>query len=238
MTAFRSHNGPAASAYDDAPPASQGGAARTLIVTDERAAEVLTDPTTLRQIAPFLGRTLSVGEAARETGEKANTTLKRVQRFEQLGLLEVAEAVPRAGRAVKRYRSTADVFFVPFEATHAESLEAALAERDAYWERLLRRNVVRGRREALGDWGTRFYRDERGHLQVQTAVTPEANATTLDADAPATLSLWRDQLQLDFADAKELQREMFALVQRYQRRSGAQRYLVRMGLAPVLDARA
>ncbi len=238
MTAFRSHNGPAASAYDDVPPASQGGAARTLIVTDERAAEVLTDPTTLRQIAPFLGRTLSVGEAARETGEKANTTLKRVQRFEQLGLLEVAEAVPRAGRAVKRYRSTADVFFVPFEATHAESLEAALAERDAYWERLLRRNVVRGRREALGDWGTRFYRDERGHLQVQTAVTPEANATTLDADAPATLSLWRDQLQLDFADAKELQREMFALVQRYQRRSGAQRYLVRMGLAPVLDARA
>ncbi len=238
MTAFRSHSGPAASAYDDAPPASHGGAARTLIVTDERAAEVLTDPTTLRQIAPFLGRTLSVGEAARETGEKANTTLKRVQRFEQLGLLEVAEAVPRAGRAVKRYRSTADVFFVPFEATHAESLEAALAERDAYWERLLRRNVVRGRREALGDWGTRFYRDERGHLQVQTAVTPEANATTLDADAPATLSLWRDQLQLDFADAKELQREMFALVQRYQRRSGAQRYLVRMGLAPVLDAPA
>jgi len=238
MTAFRSHNGPAASAYDDAPPASHGGAARTLIVTDERAAEVLTDPTTLRQIAPFLGRTLSVGEAARETGEKANTTLKRVQRFEQLGLLEVAEAVPRAGRAVKRYRSTADVFFVPFEATHAESLEAALAERDAYWERLLRRNVVRGRREALGDWGTRFYRDERGHLQVQTAVTPEANATTLDADAPATLSLWRDQLQLDFADAKELQREMFARAERYQRRSGAQRYLVRMGLAPVLDAPA
>lgn len=80
MTALRSHRSPATSTYDDAPPASHGGAARTLIVTDERAAEALTDPTTLRQVAPFLGRTLSVGEAAKEVGEKPNTTLRRVQR--------------------------------------------------------------------------------------------------------------------------------------------------------------
>src|SRR5690606_27537782 len=123
-------------------------------------------------------------------------TLKRVRRFVELGLIEVVEEVGRAGRPIKLYRTVADVFFVPFEATHAESLEAALAERDAYWERLLRRNVVRGRLEALGTWGTRYYRDDRGRLQVQTAVTPEANATTLDSEAPAVLSLWRDQLML------------------------------------------
>lgn len=208
---------------------------RTLIVTDQRAADALTNTTSLRHLVPFLGRSLSVSDAARETGEKANTTLKRVQRFVDMGLLEVVDAQPRAGRPMKLYRSTAEVFFVPFEVTHSESLETALAERDAYWERLLRRNVVRGRREALGEWGTRFYRDARGRLQVQTAVTPDANASTLDGDAPATLSLWRDQLQLDFADAKELQREMFSLVQRYQRRTGAQRYVVRMGLAPILE---
>ncbi len=221
------------------PPADAGAPApearRTLIVTNTAAAEALTDPTTLRHLAPFLGRTASVSEAARESGEKANTTLKRVQRFLDLGLLEVAGERKRAGRPIRLYRTVADVFFVPFEATHSESLEAALAERDAYWERMLRRNVVRTRSERLGTWGTRFYRDTRGRLQVQTAVTPDANATTLDADAPAVLSLWRDQLMLDFADAKELQREMFDLVQRYQKRSGSQRYLVRMGLAPVLE---
>jgi len=225
---------PSFAAVDDA---DEGriGAGRTLMVTAGDAAEALTDPKTLRHLAPFLGRTASVSEAARESGEKPNTTLKRVQRFLELGLLEVVGERKRAGRPVKLYRTVADVFFVPFEATHAESLEAALAERDAYWEAMLRRNVVRARRERLGTWGTRFYRDARGRLQVQTAVTPDVNATTLDPDGPAVLSLWRDQLTLDFADAKELQREMFALVQRYNKRQGSQRYLVRMGLAPVLD---
>lgn len=177
---------------------------------------------------------MSVSQAAMATGEKPNTTYRRVRRFVELDLLEVVAEQPRAGRATKLYRTVADIFFVPFEATHAESLEAALAERDQYWERLLRRNVVSGRRESLGSWGTRFYRDARGRLQVQTALSPEANATTLDDDAPAVLSLWRDQVMLDFSDAKELQREMFALVQRYQQRRGAQRYVVRMGMAPVL----
>jgi hypothetical protein len=217
----------------DAPASS-----RSLTVRDRRAAEALVDPTTLRHLAPFLGRDRSVAEAARETGEKPNTTLRRVRRFVAMGLLRVWREVPRAGRPVKRYRAVADVFFVPFDATGAESLEAALAERDAYWERLLRRNVVRGRMEALGTWGTRVYRDARGRLQVQTAVRPDVNATTLDPGAPAVLSLWRDALMLDFEDAKALQREMFALMQRYQQRTGAQRYVVRMGLAPVLTEEA
>jgi len=231
-----SRSRPALKPPADAGAPAEGAPARlTRIVSDPAAAEALTDQTTLRHLAPFLGRTLSVSEAARETGEKANTTLKRVQRFLELGLLEVVGERKRAGRPIKLYRTVADVFFVPFEATHAESLEAALAERDAYWERLLRRNVVRTRSERLGTWGTRFYRDARGRVQVQTAVTPDANATTLAPDAPAVLSLWRDQLTLDFEDAKALQREMFALVQRYQQKRGSQRYLVRMGLAPVLE---
>lgn len=204
------------------------------IVGSGPAADALTNPTSLRYLAPFLGRTLSVGEAARESGAKPNTTLRRVQRFVELGLLEVVGERKRAGRPIKLYRTVADIFFVPFEATHAESLEAALKERDAYWEKLLRRNVVRARAESIGTWGTRFYRDSRGRLQVQTAVTPDANVTTLHPEGPAALSLWRDQLMLDFADAKALQREMFELVRRYQRLSGSQRYVVRMGLAPVV----
>ncbi|MEJ2288110.1 MAG: ArsR family transcriptional regulator [Deinococcales bacterium] len=205
------------------------------VVRDPAAAELLMNPTTLRQLAPFLGEARSVTEAAADSGDLPNTVLKRVERFLAAGLLQVAETVPRRGRPIKRYRTSADLFFVPFEVTAAESLEASLAERDAYWERLLRRNVVRARMEALGTWGTRVYRDARGRLQVQTAVTPEANATTLDAGAPAVLSSWRDSVMLDFEDAKALQREMFELLMRYEQKRGAQRYIVRLGLAPVLD---
>ncbi len=204
------------------------------IVKAGAAADVLMDPRALRHLAPFLGRELTIGQAAAESGEKPNTTLARARRYLELGLLEVTGAVRRNGRPMKLYRTVADVFFVPFEATRSDSLEAALAERDSYWEALLRRNVVKSRLESFGNWGTRIYRDERGRLQVQTAVTPDANATTLHPAAPAVFSAWRDAVMLDFEDAKALQRELFELLTRYQRLNGSQRYVLRLAMAPVL----
>ena len=204
-----------------------------LTVHDPKAAAILTNPHTLRQLEPFLAREITIKEAAGEMGEKPNTVLLRVRRFLKLGLLEVVREEPRQGRAVKVYRSTADGFFVPFEVTSAESLEAALAERDAYWQELLQHNVVRSRLEKAETYGTRIYRDPRGRLQVQMAVTPEQNYTTLAPDDPAVLSAWRDAVYLDFEDAKTLQREMFSLLKRYQQKRGAQRYIVRLGLAPM-----
>lgn len=206
------------------------------IVNEGAAADVLMDPRALRHLAPFLGRDLTIGQAAAESNEKPNTTLTRVRRYLELGLLTITGEVQRRGRPMKLYRTVADVFFVPFEATRSDSLEAALAERDSYWESLLRRNVVKSRLESFGNWGTRIYRDERGRLQVQTAVTPDANATTLQPDAPAVFSAWRDAVMLDFDDAKALQRELFELLTRYQRLNGSQRYVLRLAMAPVLVA--
>jgi predicted AAA+ superfamily ATPase len=204
-----------------------------LQVLDREAADALTNPNTLKHLAPFLGKACSVSQAARETSSKPNTVLKRVQVFLDLGLLEVVEVVARHGRGIKLYRTTADSYFIPFHITSAETLESALAEKDAYWERLLRKNVVRTRLEAVGTWGTRIYRDARDRLQVQMAVTPDKNATTLDPGGPAVVSAWRDSLYLDFDEAKLLQRELFELIKRYQRKRGAQRYVLRLGLAPL-----
>ena len=202
------------------------------IITEAKAADTLLNPLTLRQLEPFFAPK-SIVEAARETGEKANTVLSRVRRFIGLGLLEVASEQKRAGRSVKHYKTVAEVFFVPFEATTSESLERMMAARDSYWENLLRTGVVAARREEVGSWGTRIYRDTRGRLQVQTAVTPDSNYTMLGGGHPAVLSAWRDSVYLDFADAKALQQEMFALLQRYHQKQGAQRYIVRLGMAPV-----
>lgn len=204
------------------------------IITRAKAADALLNPISLRQLEPFF-TVKTVSEAAEETGEKPNTVLARVRRFVNLGLLSVAREEKRAGRAIKVYQTTAETFFVPFEATSAESLTRMLAERDSYWEELLRQGVVRARAEDVGTWGTRIYKDERGRLQVQTAVTPERNYTMLDSGRPAVLSAWRDSVYLDYEDAKMLQTEMFALLKRYQQKRGAQRYIVRLGLAPVTD---
>src|SRR5690606_26192893 len=105
--------------------------ATVMVVTDPIAAKAILDPDTRLYLAPFIGRAASISQAASGSGEKENTTLKRVRRFVELGLLEVVAELPRAGRPIKLYRSVAEVFFVPFEATGAESLEAALAERDS-----------------------------------------------------------------------------------------------------------
>lgn len=206
---------------------------RTAVVRDERQARLLLDATTRAQLAPFLGRPRSVGEAAADTGEKSNTVFRRVRRFEAAGLVEVAETVPRRGRPLRRYRAIADVFFVPFEASAAEDLEAALADREAWVASLLRRSVVRARREAIGVWGTRIYRDVRGRVQVQMAVRPDADADPPGPEGPAVLSAWRDALELDHHDAKALQRELLELLNRYQAKRGAQRYVIHLGLAPV-----
>ncbi|WMT58146.1 ArsR family transcriptional regulator [Truepera radiovictrix] len=213
--------------------------ARVRWVSGREAAAALTDPRTLRQLEPFLARECSVSQAAKETHTKPNTMLARVRRFLALGLLEVAREVPRKGRPVRLYRTVADAFFVPYEATSAESLEAAMRERDAYWEELLRANVVRARLEDAprngGNWGTRIYRDARGRLQVQAAVTPDENYTLLGPERPAALSSWRDSVYLDFEDAKALQRELFFLLKRYQQKRGAQRYILRVAMAPILE---
>jgi len=111
--------------------------------------------------------------------------------------------------------------------------EVALADREAWVSTLLRRSVVRARREAIGIWGTRIYRDDRGRVQVQMAVGPDADAQPPGRDGPAVLSAWRDAIELDYPDAKALQRELVELLARYQSKRGAQRYVLHLGLAPV-----
>lgn len=206
---------------------------RICVITQQDQADALIQPKTLRQLEPFLGRSLTITQAAKELKQKPNTVLSRVRRFVKLGLLEVSEDIKRKGRSIKKYRTTADIFFIPYEATSAESLEVALAERDSYWEDLLRKSVVKARSEDVGSWGTRIYRDERDRLQVQAAITPDKNYTMLDKSRPAVLSAWRDSVYLDFEDAKTLQSEMFELLKKYQQKQGAQRYIVRLGMAPI-----
>ena len=198
-------------------------------VHDPEAAAILTSLDEMRFLAPFLARDRTVAAVALETGEKANTVFVRVRRFLRLGLLRVVSERPRAGRAVKVYRSSADAYFVP--KALAGSVEGSGERWMDYWDRLFARALS----DAFSEdpLGVRIYRDEHGVFSTSVARDPHENVTMLEPQAPALFSMFHDDVRLDFEDAKRFQRELHELVQRYVNAGGAQRYALRLNLVPV-----
>jgi hypothetical protein len=163
----------------------------------------------------------------------------RVQRMLRLGLVYPIGERRRAGRPVRRYRAPTR-FFLPFAVLE----EADLAEMFDVMTRPLQTGLLRGLAHAVSDttwdvhdWGYTFELDDRGHISVIPLTRPGEPADRiieriLQADAPPVY-LGYVPLRLDFTKAKELQRELIELVQRYQGEHGAGTYWVGVGLAPV-----
>lgn len=91
-------------------------------VTDPAQARILTDPDRVRFLLPFLGRERTIGQAAAALGVTGNALLYRVRRMVEAGLLQVVAERPRAGRAIKVYRSIHDGYRVPMSAMHYDDL--------------------------------------------------------------------------------------------------------------------
>jgi hypothetical protein len=207
---------------------------RISVVTDPAQARVLLDPVARRYFEPFIGQERSIKQAAQEIGVKANTLLYATRRLCQLGLLQEVRQIERKGRAVRVYRSSAEVFFIAHASLDQVTVEEAIAQIDRRVETLLRANIVHARRDAYASWGFRIYRDQQGEVNINAARDANHNLDLLSADSPAAFSVWFDQLQLDFTTAKALQRDLFDLFARYRNQQGSQRYVIRFGLAPVL----
>ena len=200
-----------------------GEAVRTLLSHKQR-----------RAFLPFMLRAQSVAGAARAVGEAPNTMLKRVRRWLGYGLLCEAEPYGPGQKRYqsKRYRAAALSFFVPQQVIGRLDLEALLEQLDAHEAALMRRGQLEAVLLTLGDWGLRFTPQGDQDWSIQPARTG-LHAWRYDApDAPAIL-LETDLLDLSFADAKALQRELLALVRRYAGRAGEKQYLVRVGLSPL-----
>lgn len=128
---------------------------------DPLAGRLLSDPEWVGYLGPFLGRESSISAAARELRRPLDAVRYRVRRLLRAGLVEVVREVPRAGRAVRIYRSTADGFVVPFDVTpfadHEERLRASLASGNEVVvraaARALRASGLEGRRIRRGDDG-------------------------------------------------------------------------------------
>lgn len=202
-----------------------------MTVSAPEVVAVLTDPVRLEQLKPFIGRAVSVSEAAQQEGVNPNTMWHWVKRLEGFGLVEVASEVPRAGRAVKHYRAVADTFFVPFDASPYPTLEDALAALDGQWEHAFRKRVVRARQQVVDVWGYLISRHASGTLMLASAAAGR-EIDFLAEDAPAVLSSWSDLVYLSDEEAKALQRHLRELVAPSGPAPGKKRYVLRLGLAP------
>ncbi|MEJ2290558.1 MAG: hypothetical protein P8Y05_02435 [Deinococcales bacterium] len=209
------------------------------VVTEPTATQILLDHGRRRYLEPFMRGERSTAEAADEVGVPVKDMAYRVQRMHRIGLLHLTAEQPRAGRAVRRYRAPTS-FFVPFSVVPEPDMEEAFEN----LLRPLRARLLQGLAHAVTDtewnvhdWGYRFELNEKGRVSVVPMARPAEPSgrifeRILQADAPAVY-LSYVPLQLDFAHAKQLQRELIELVQRYQQEAGAGTYFLSVGLAPV-----
>ncbi len=201
-----------------------------------KAAAIISDPFRAVFVYAFIGRERSASDVARELGVKLSTLLYQIRCAMDAGLLRVARVERRGGSSIKYYRATANAFFVPLEHTDADSLEVLLNR----WNQSLQATYLRGFTQALlgvsPRWGVRVSRGADGRLMIAPATCPECDWDFFAPDSPVLLEGWFTDLRLNLADAKAFQAELVGLYLKYLGREGAQRYIVKVALAPMADA--
>lgn len=186
-------------------------------VEDERQARLLLDAKSQAFFRPFLARDRTVGEAAAELGCEPSVMLYRVGTFLRAGLLRVVREEPRAGRALKVYRSSHDAYLVPYERTPFATLEEAFY---AMYEESARRlaAAMAARFRARGWHGYRLYRDAFGQAWVEGA--PDAARSSdlgdlEDRDGRGGMDFALD-LHLTPGEAEALRKEVASMLRRYR----------------------
>lgn len=196
-----------------------------LEVTTSLQARLLSDPASRAFFLPFLARTRSVKAAAEEVGCPLDAMHYRVRRFLGAGLLRIVEERPRAGRAIKLYRSVADALYVPFALTPYAELEERI-RRDvlAVDERVV---AALGRAvRASGLEGRRLYRQPDGEVVVDAAGDARPRAGWRDMvlawpEHQPVAERLDGELELTHAEARELLLACQALADRYAGRDDA-----------------
>lgn len=205
---------------------------RVTRVEDASIARLLLEPKAQRVLQPFMRAERGAGQVAAELGVKINAVSYWIRRLLHAGLLLETRRAPRAGQAIRLYRASADAFFVPFQVMPTESLEAMYAQLETPSSQAFRRGLVGIMRQSQPGSGVCFSAPEG---QLTMIFTDERGQRLLNArrpDAPAAVNLI-DVLHLDFEDAKAFQHELIELYLRYANRSGGQRYMTRLGFAPI-----
>ncbi|CAM3832662.1 hypothetical protein [Deinococcus frigens] len=213
----------------------------------ERHAELLADPRVQRLLGPFFvglesksgAAGVSVAQAADALNMEARALRYWVNKLLTAGLL--CEVNSGGGRAARRYRTSAPHYFVSFAQIPRLTLDALFERAEAIPLETLHRNLLalsHGAFPGLHQWGLWVEPAVGGRIEVRVGPAERAvssvQALLREAHGPAALMCWLP-LQLDFQDAKAFQRELGDLIERYQDRRGAQPYLARIAMTPILE---
>ncbi len=177
---------------------------------------MLVRPEERRFLEPFVGRELGAAQAARELGLPVEQLAYRVRSLASKGLLRPTATVPRKGRAITLY-AAADEIRAPLELLPYEDVRGFFRLVDAGLREVFLTSVARlADRSGLEDWTVRLHRAEDGGIRLDLA--PAGGEWDPDAllaeQAPAVVLNWVP-LALTAGQAKELQRELLALLGRY-----------------------
>ena len=84
-----------------------------VVVNDPMQVDLLLNLNAMRHFAPFVRGPRTLGEAAAELSVPPSTLAYWTGRLQRVGLLEVVERRPRAGKPIPVYRATANEYRIP-----------------------------------------------------------------------------------------------------------------------------
>ncbi|WP_425145663.1 ArsR family transcriptional regulator [Deinococcus sp.] len=179
------------------------------IASAEQAALLL--DVTLRPLFGLLMNTPSTAsEVAASLGLELGRAHYRLTRLARAGVAEVTREA-RAGRALKRYR-VAPRWFVPFEVTGAETLEAFVATQIIPRMEEFVELSVRQIGASFGEWG--YWLEQHGESSILNMGGPGGAARELfRGDEPFMLNI--GTLRLAPQQASALKRRLLALLDEF-----------------------
>jgi hypothetical protein len=214
-------------------------------IKDPKQAKLLSSPESFRFFEPFLARDCTVSQAAREVKCKVDAMLYRVKTFVKTGLLNVVKTQSRRGRSVKVYRSSADEYYIPFEITPYEDVEAFFRRSRKANEKIFLPRFAKIIRQ-IGREGRKFFRDDNGEVWSSSAGGLNDTFFSLEDTEAVEQNIRRRQavaensndiLQLTDQEARDFVVELYKLWGKYKRGDKSERkpYFFEFSFVPMDD---
>jgi hypothetical protein len=196
-------------------------------ITNETTAALLLNPDLMGCLERLMAGEWTVSALSKDLGMGIGSLHYRVQQLLEHDLARVSREEKRAGRAIKHYTATASSFFVPFNLTNFETLQA-------FWWAILEpkhqvfvANLVHNaekRTVHLEGRGVIVQHIEGVGLHLQSVPRPKE---TLD-DPVSWFS--ENDFQLSHRQAQAFRLELKALIAKYKLETGPNPYVLQAGL--------
>ncbi len=214
-------------------------------IRDPEQAKLLSNPESFRYFEPFLARDCTVSRAAKELNIEIDTMLYRVKTFLKVRLLRVVRLEPRRGRPTKVYRSSAEAYYIPFEMTPFEDVEALFLSGRKANDAILVPRFAKAIRQ-LGREGRQIYRDNKGEVWTSSAGGVDDMFIGLENTTTLKQNLQRkpigenssDILKLTEKEARDFVFELYKLWGKYKKGRGKAKrksYFLEFAFVPMDD---